>query len=502
MFELYLLYSLIALVTSLSGWLGTSYFILKYRKLTHLLPFSIGSLIFLTVFLLYGVALFYSGTFNRIAIILPLLALSPLAIKFIKSSNSETKILLLLFISHFLIGILLQTLIPYYPIGGDWFSHYQTSSDYVETGKITLLNGRPPVFNFLGAMYLEAFSNNFWVFQIASVFLNSLLIIPLYLIAKIFNKRAVLITIVFVILNSFVLQNTIYTWPKNLTTFFVLFFFYFVIKNQTLFSTLPAALALYTSPISLFFIPAGYIYGFLKKNNHLFKSILILILVFLPFAFYSLLKTGSGETTPFLLYPIAVNGYEKLITDTPSKTFSDFLNKPFYYIVGIRVITFLMTFFPALLSLKFIDFFIQLPIIQIQKTVAVSQVPMLYHFMHSIPGSLSTLVYIFGLIGLYRLFWRDRAMFLLVLLPLVFSIIYWGWIKAGIINDLLQPLVPMLIMVAVSQMKSKKMIYLSLAFMLIEGVIFAYVYNSSIPAFISTTEDQQMLSVDSINRLL
>lgn len=502
MLAIYILYSLATLALSLSGWLGTSYFIRKYKKLSHLASFSIGSLLFLVAFLIYGVFLFYLGIFNRITIITPLILISPFAFIFVKLTDSETKILLLLFISLFSIGILLQTFIPYYPIGGDWFLHYQASSEYINSEKITFLSGRPPIFNFLGSMYLEIFSDNFWVFQIASVFLSSLLIIPLYLIAKNFDRKIAIVTIVFVILNSFILQNTIYTWPKNLTTFFVLFFFYFIMKNQTLLSTLPATLALYTSPISLFFLPAGFIYGYLKKNKNLFKSILIVILIFSPFAIYSVFKTGSGETTPFILYTIAVNGIEKLESDTVSKTFTDFLSRPLYHLIGIRAINFIMTTFPMLLSLKFVALFIELPIIQIQKTVVISQVPMLYHFMHSIPGSLSTLVYIFSIIGLYRLFKKNRDTFLLIVLPLIFSILYWGWIKAGIINDLLQPLVPMLIMVAVSQMKSKKLVYLSLFIMLLEGVIFSYVYSSSIPAFINTTTNQQMLSVDSINRLL
>jgi len=502
MLAIYILYSLTTLALSLSGWFGTSYFILKYKKLSYLPCFSIGLLLFLVAFLFYGLFLFYSGIFNRITIITPLLLLSPFAFRFVKTADMEVKILLLIFISLFSIGILLQTFLPYYPLGGDWFLHYQASSEYISNGKITFLSGRPPIFNFLGSMYLEIFSDNFWVFQIASVFLSSLFIIPLYLIAKNFDRKVAIITIVFAVLNSFILQNTIYTWPKNLATFFVLFFFYFIMKNQALLSILPATFALYTSPISLFFLPAGYIYGYLKKNKNLSKSILIVILIFSPFVIYSVLKTGSSETTPFILYTIAVNGIEKLETEPISKTFTDFLSRPLYHLIGIRSINFIMTTFPMLLLLKFSALFTEFPIIQIQKTVVISQVPLLYHFMHSIPGSLSTLVYIFSLRGLYKLFKENRDMFLLIVLPLIFAIVYWGWIKAGIINDLLQPLVPMLIMVAVSQMKSKKIVYLSLCLMLLEGVIFAYVYSSSIPAFISTTTNQQILSVDSINRIL
>lgn len=209
MLATYLLYSLATLVLSLSGWLGISYFILKYKKANHFSSFSIGSLMFIVAFLFYGIILFYLGIFNRAAIIAPLIILSPFALKFVKGSDRETKILILLFISLFSLGVLLQTMIPYYPIGGDWFSHYKTSSDYIKNDKITFLNGRPPVFNFLGAMYLKIFSNNFWVFQIASVFLNSLLIIPLYLIVKVFDKKIALLTIIFVALNSFILQNII-----------------------------------------------------------------------------------------------------------------------------------------------------------------------------------------------------------------------------------------------------------------------------------------------------
>lgn len=500
----YILFSLATLVLNLSGWLGVAYLFNRHRKLNILLSFSLGSLLFLVFFLLYGLILFYLNVFNRVTLIIPLLLLFPFAFKFIRMFNHETKTLLLLFTFQFLLGILLQLFIPYYPIGGDWFGHYQTSSSYITTGEITFVGGRPPVFNFLGAIYLEIFSDSFWVFQIMSAFLSSMLVIPIYLIAKNFHKKSAIITIVFVVLNPFILQNTIYTWPKSLTAYFVLFFLYFIIKNQTLLSTLPAALALYTSPISLFYIPAGYIYGYLKKNENLFKSIIILSLVFLPFAAYSVLKTGSGETTPFILYTIAVNGVERLIEDPPSKTFQDFLSTPFYHIIGIRLINVIMTSFPVLLFLKFLALFVELPIIYIQKTVVISQIPMIYHFMHSIPGSLSTLVYIFSMIGLYKLLKTNKEMLLLLIFPLAFGIIYWGWIKAGLINDLFHPTIPLLIMVAVSQMKSKKLIILSLSLMLIEGLIFAYFYNFQISFFINTTmsTNPEILSVDSINRVL
>lgn len=502
MLATYILYSIVLLALSLSGWLGTSYFLFRYKKLSCLSSFCIGSLLFIMGFLIYGIVLFYIGSFNRIAILIPLLLISPFSLKLIKIIDHETKILLFLFIFQFFIGVFLQTLIPYYPMGGDWFSHYQTSSK-ISNGNMVFANGRPPVFNILGSMYLKIFSNNFWVFQIASVFLSSLLVIPLYLIAKNFNKNAAIITIIFVVLNSFVLQNTIYTWPKNLTTFFVLFFFYFIIKNQSFFSILPASLALYTSPISLFFIPAGYVYGYLKKNKNLLKSLLILILIFLPFALYSVLKTGSRYTDPFILYPIAVNGMEKLVADPISKTFTDFLSKPFYYIIGIRVINFIMTMFPVLLMFKLASLFINIPIIHIQKIVDITQVPILYHFMHSMPGALSMLVYVFSMIGLYKLFKSDKKMFLLIILPLVFGVLYWGWIKAGLVNDLFAPLVPLLIMVAIPQMKSKKMVYLSLGLMVLEGIIFAHVYHDYLSVFIqSSNTTQQMLSVDSINRII
>lgn len=504
MLELYILYSVATLALNLSGWLGVSYFLLKYKKLDPLLAFSIGSLIFLIIFLFYGGVLLYSNIFNRIILASPLIVLLPFAIRFVKTANQEVKILLLLFVSLFALGILFQLSIPYYPIGSDWFLHYEKSSEYVTKGELSFLNGRPPVFNFLGAIFLTIFSNNFWTFQIISVFLSSLLIVPLYLIAKIFFKKTALITIIFVILNAFMIQNVIYTWPKNLTAFFVLFFIYFMIKNRSLAAVLPGALALYTSPISLFYIPAGYIYGYLKRNRNLIKSVLILGLIFLPIGIYSVLKTGSSDTTPFILYIFAVDGVESLSTNSMSEVLTNFLNTPPYYLVGIRLINFVMTVFPALLSLKFLDMIVSLPIIEIQKTVVVSQVPMIYHFMHSIPGALSTLVYAFSMFGLFRLLKENKSLFLLITLPAIFALIYWGWIKAGIINDLLHPTIPLLIMISIPYMKSKKLIMLALGLMIIEGLIFAYFYNSQVASFISTTmsNNPAVLEVDSINKVV
>lgn len=509
----YIMVSLAVLAMGFIGWFGTAQLLMKYRKIENHMAFSFGILIFIVSWLVYGLILFFAKVFYPVTILLPMAGLLPFAIKFLKNISKENRVVVYVFLLQFSIGILLQLFLPYYPIGSDWFRHYQASEKYL-AGDFATAYGRTPMFNILSAMFLEVLSNHFWVYQASSVFLNSLLIVPLYLIAKDFNKRYAFLTILFVALNSFVLQNTVYTWPRNFSIFFIFFSYYFVIKNRMTLSSFTSAAAFFAHVSTMFSIIPVYIYGYMAKRKNILKSVLLIGILLLPIMVYYAINTGTQESpdTPssFFLYPFAVNGYESTINRSAGAVFSDFLSKPFYYIVEIRIIDFIMTTTPSLLVLKLVSLFTTIPIIQIQKTVVVSEIPMIYHWLLSFPGALSSIVYAFSLIGLYKMFHKDRKFFWLLVMPMILGLLYWGWIKAGIVNDLLPASVPLLIMVGVSQMKSKKWIYLSLLVMIVEGIIFWYFYINTIPSFIQNiptrvppvADATEMLSVDSISRVL
>jgi hypothetical protein len=278
-------------------------------------------------------------------------------------------------------------------------------------------------------------------------------------------------------------------------------------------SSLTSALAFFTHISTIFFIIPTYIYGYLKKNKSILVSLLVLAILIGPVLLYYGINTQPPTSfespDQFFLYPFAVNGFESLLTESSSTVFHQFLSKPFYYIIGVRVIDFIMTTTPALGILKVASLFIQFPAIIIQKTVIISQILTIYYWLLTYPGALTALVYVFTTIGLYRLFREDRKFFWLLITPLFLALLYWGWIKAGLVNDLLQTSIPLFIMVAVSQMKSRKWIYLSLAVMLIESLIFWYFYIGTIPAYVqsipttlSMPNASKLLSIDSISRVM
>ncbi|HOK57308.1 MAG TPA: glycosyltransferase family 39 protein [bacterium] len=156
--------------------------------------------------------------------------------------NQEIKFLKNFFII-FLVFILYQTLIPLY-FGGlfywDWFEHFLRSiffldrlpKDIVFEGYI--IPSRPPFFNIVCFFYLSITGGEFYKYQIVSTFLNSMLILSVYLFCKeylkIENKYLFLIVCVVMFLNPAILRQITYTWTKAFCAFYVILGLYFYLK--------------------------------------------------------------------------------------------------------------------------------------------------------------------------------------------------------------------------------------------------------------------------------
>jgi hypothetical protein len=184
----------------------------------------------------------------------------------------------------------------------------------------------------------------------------------------------------------------------------------------------------------------------------------------------------------FLYYPLAVNGYEKVLNSTFSEVWANFTSKPLYFIVGIRVVNLVNTFLPTIPLLKIVDFFNPMPTIHLHKVVDISSLPLAYHYFHSLSGNLTLLVFIFfvfGMIKTYRIK-KYQILSLIVLLPIIFTDLFYGWIVPGLARQTLQPIIPLLILIGIWYINSSKyrkyFLTLILLLTVTETIIFIYSY--------------------------
>jgi 4-amino-4-deoxy-L-arabinose transferase-like glycosyltransferase len=140
-----------------------------------------------------------------------------------------------------------QGLTPVYAGGdwyGDWWEHYSIAQAYLGTaGDHTTvwfgdynLASRTPLFSLAAAFAMSFFGDRFWVYQAASTFASSLVLIPLYLLARrLFGADAARLGAGFCFLSTWLIHDATYTWMKLVSASFLLLalLFYIRFREQT-----------------------------------------------------------------------------------------------------------------------------------------------------------------------------------------------------------------------------------------------------------------------------
>ncbi|MBX9639625.1 MAG: hypothetical protein K2X97_07850, partial [Mycobacteriaceae bacterium] len=136
---------------------------------------------------------------------------------------------------------LIQTLLPAYLGGGwafDWWMHYEKARVFVghlpvETvwvEKYTIAS-RTPLMNLTLAAVLGAAGDQFWVYQFASVVTNSVVVLPLALIAgRLGGRRAGRLALVAAPLNVWLLHEGWFTWTKLLAAYYLFLSLHFYLR--------------------------------------------------------------------------------------------------------------------------------------------------------------------------------------------------------------------------------------------------------------------------------
>ena len=407
--------------------------------------------------------------------------------------DTEIRFVLLIFLIGLVSKFFLQTLWEYPVMGGDWFGHAFVRPYGFETGNWLPDRDRTPLFSLLIYAYhnlLGISLYQYWVSQIISVVINSAFILPAYLIAKkAFGDRVAKVSALFMLVTPFLIFNTLYTWPKNAAMYGILMMIYFLF-----FSKHDAKLRY---PLAGFFAGIGFLFhnyavlyigiavliliykekmyrGLLSKkgfNNlkRLSYFLIVLLIILAPYFAWVHSYYGTILTTKLIYYPFAVNGYDTAISGNRHELFNTFYSTPIKELIMIRVTNAVITLTPTALPID--------PIATAFRTYNP-----IYYYTHDYPGALSTLMYLLVVIWFIRYILgktkTDSVMVSFLVLPVIMSLILFGWRDWGLVTGLLQPTIPLLIIIGFNEVFNwgneikYKLVYIVFISAVIENVVY------------------------------
>ncbi len=367
-------------------------------------------------------------------------------------------LLVVVFVVQYLFKVSLQPIIPFYPMGADYYEHYQRSqvlldlhneNPYVDIFPFWYIPDRTPLFNIIGAFFLALFRDRYWIIQITSCLFNSILILPGYLIAKrLFNSKAAILVTLILSMNPFLTENALYTWPKNLAAYFCLLFLYFLLFHGNIFyAGMFGALGYLSHQYSSLYIVAGAFYLLLKGKGEpkvVLKSLIILLgtVCFLtsPWFLWKGYTYGPTYGTKFLSYPFATGGVLQIIFNPTEEILARFWATPMSRIIWIRVENALETLIPFSLF-----------------SFPIDNVDLSKYYFHTIPGSLTLAPLFFAFRGMSRNREAMKSVACFLLIPFLGTLLLYGWLfGAGLARQTLQPIVVLLGVFAAKELSETK----------------------------------------------
>lgn len=493
-----------------------TYLLYIFLSLAYILIIGIGlstflkkDLFYFPVFLLSfisAISLILTVLKIQISVIylLPIIFLLPYFFQGIKKINKEFRNLLVFFIFAFLLFSIFQIFIEYYPLGLDWYGWYLSSIYISNNDLISSLNssgGRNILFSLVEGSFLTIFTKQFFVAQIVAPLISLMIIFPFYLLAKkILLSKIISFSLIILVFNPFVLENTLYNWPKLMVAMFILYFIIFSIEKKVFETYITGVLAFLSHSFAILYIVPFYVMLTFRQRIWIKSLVLFILTLFFILSSSLLMKQRNN----LIFYPFAVNGYEKLEGLSVNEIFEQFFSKPIYYHFFVRLITAANTFFPTIPFLKMIDIFFDIPLIGLHKIVDITKLPLIYYYFQSIPGGLTMGVYIFFIMSL---FFKENKKFILtyILLPSIFIISFFGYAKPGS-RDVLAPLIPLIIVLSVKSMErfDNKIILAVLFVMIIELIIFSLLYFDFIGYFkqVAIERNINIYQIMTINKLV
>lgn len=485
-------------ITFIPGFVITNRFknLNNIEKLSINFGFSILIIALLTPFFAYNL------NFLAQLIIIGIFALSIRCLLKARSDfkfDKEVRFLLFVFVLGIVSKFFLQTLWEYPVMGGDWFWHTFRLPYFFEQGDWTPPKERPALFNLLIYSYhnlLDTSLYQYWISQIISVVLNSIFIFPAYLIAKkVYGGWVARASVLFMLVTPFLIFNTLYTWPKNAAMYGILMMIYFLffsehdIKLRYSLAGFFAGLGFWFHNYAVFYIGIALLLLIYKEK--MYKKIfsrdlsakvkkvsyflIILLIILAPHFAWLYSYYGTVSTSKFIYYPLAVNGYESAFMEDRQEFFDIFYSTPVKDIIFIRISNAITTLTPATLPINPIatGFHTYNPI---------------YYYTHDYPGALSALMYIFVVVWFTRYIFKgkktDSVLVGFLVLPFIINLILYGWREWGLVNQILHPTVPLLIILGINELNNflgrtkSKLFCMIFVVALVEDIIFLNIINN------------------------
>ncbi|MDD5472785.1 MAG: glycosyltransferase family 39 protein [Candidatus Methanoperedens sp.] len=380
-------------------------------------------------------------------------------------SDRAVIFLLIVLLMNFASKFFLQFIWEYPVIGGDWFDHGFIVPYNFSIGDWTPERDRPPFFGLLIFVFHKLVGTSvyqYWLAQLVSTIANSILFLPAYLIGRrVFSEQIARISVLFILVTPYIVENSIYPWPKNLAAYFILLMIYFMFfsgvhsrRNLILAGFFGGLSFLIHNYATVYIATALLIYIYQNcnrkinnyiinlKSNYIFYFIAVLILVVLPYLIWLYSYYGTIFVSNFKYYPFAVKGYLSALTDPPDVIFQSFHSASFQEIIWIRISNTLITLFPLTIPLN--PYMYSHP----------SYVPTVY-YNGSYAGMLSFGMYILVLLSLYRYITGriqvNKVLVIFIVLPFLFHIFLFGWIEWGL-HFMSFPTNPFLIMLGFNEL--------------------------------------------------
>jgi hypothetical protein len=179
------------------------------------------------------------------------------------------------------------------------------------TAYFFIMSSDQPPIDYTWSASAQDLDETFDKFQIISHILNGLFVIPAYyLLSKFFNRKTAAISTLFFTISPFFIYNAFFSWPKTLTTFFILVSWLLLYEKKTRYVVVAAILAGYaylTHDLAVLYIGATCLALLWARR---FKDVIIYATV--PFLFIvpwlAVARFGFHKTSTFIYYPFSIHG--------------------------------------------------------------------------------------------------------------------------------------------------------------------------------------------------
>lgn len=356
------------------------------------------------------------------------------------------------FLAQYVFKLCLQVMIPLIFMGGDWYEHYERArfflyreTEFEAPWVPWSIADRTPLFNIIGAFFMALFSDEYWIFQAVSILFNSILIFPTFMIGeRMFGRRIAILSTVFAATNPYMTENALYTWPKNLAAYFVLLFYYFLIRKSPFPEILigsSTACAVLSHGYAFLFLPGGLLYYILgiqkgswrdslKKG---FVAFAIFSALLVPWFYWTRTVLGPDYFSRHIYYPFIAGDTRIVLSNSPEEIMSIFFATSPQTILLIRFRNIYRTLFPWTL------------VSHLKGEMDLIHLVVWYTYGHTLPGAVGLILFLVALLEIFRRRDLKKETLSFIIAPLLSSLIFTGWVEGGLARQSLQPLVPILI---------------------------------------------------------